>query len=303
MPVSLAPSGDNGGGDPANSNVVAKENAGNDPAKVVVAPGATDNGGGGNSGDWLAGLSPENKAIATQKGWKSGDDALKSYTELQTQFSARDPGKANQFRLGDYAFAAPTDEAAKKLYSPERAESFKQFAQKTGVAPEMAAAVHDWFVTSQVAEVMKSQEGANAALNESFEKASAQLTKSWGVETTPAFKRNAEMAFRAVRELGLTDALVEVGALNRGPKGELNVVNAAIVEALAKVGNGMYAEDTQFGSSSVDRNPFAVGTAAENSTDAGRIMKEDPDKAEALIRAAGPAAVNFWQHWLNGRKK
>jgi hypothetical protein len=58
-----------------------------------------------------------------------------------------------------------------------------------------------------------------------------------------------------------------------------------------------------YGSSSGSKNPFAVGTAEENSGEAGKILREDPDKAEALIRAAGPKAMSMYQHWLNGRRK
>lgn len=291
--VALAPNGTTG-----------TENAGDKTGAPKTGPTGSDNGGGGGGPtDFFAGLAPENREFATKKGWKTADDAFKSHRELETAFSARGPN-AQEYRLGDYAFNAPADPLAKAAYSPERAEGFKQFAQKTKLSPEQAAATHDWYVSATVEQHTQAQAKAAEALNAKFAQASTDLTKEWGVEEAPTFKRNAEVANRAIRELGLTEALTEMGALVPNPKtGKLDVANAKIVAALAKVGNAMFAEDSLFGSSSSSKNPFAVGTPDENATAAGQIIQSDPDKAEALIRAAGPQAINMYQHFLAKPRK
>lgn len=304
MPVSLEPGSSNGGGTPANSNGGGQDNSGNNGG----AANQHGNGSPGgqqtqtNTGDWLAGLSPENKTMVEQKGWKTADDVLKSYSEIQKAFSGRDP-KASTYKLSDYSFTAPTDEAAKKQYSPERAEALKQFAQKTGISPDHAAALHDFYISNSMDEGKKSAAKYTADINAKFEAASQSLEKSWGVPDSPGFKRNAEMAFRTIRELGIGDTLAEAGLLVKTPEGKMNVANAKIVEALAKVGASMYAEDSMYGNTAATANPFAVGTATENATKAGEIMRNDPDKAEALIRAAGPTATSMYSFWLSSRKK
>jgi hypothetical protein len=308
MPVSLEPGSSTGAGNGNSTGDGNQGNSGNNGnAGAGSGNGSQNSGAGGTGTDFFAGFSPENKEFATSKGWKSAADLDKAFTshrELEKAFSGRDPAKTQTFRLGDYAFNAPSDPLAKANYSPERAEGFKQFAQKSGIAPEAAATIHDWFVSSSVEESTKASDRAAAALNERLSKANDALTKEWGVEETPTYKRNAEVANRAIRELGLTEALTEMGALvPNSQSGKFDVANAAIVAALAKVGNAMYAEDSLFGGSSSTKNPFATGTPDENASEAGAIMTSDPDKAEALIRAAGPQAINLYQHFLAKRRK
>jgi hypothetical protein len=301
MTVSLAQgsgsgagNGNAGGNDPGN----AGNNGGGNGGQPNGSAGNQNQGS--NNGDFFAGLSPENREFATKKNWKGLDDAFKSHRELEAAFSSRSPGK--EYSLGDYAFTAPKD-ADKIGYSKDNAEAFRQFAHKNKLSPEQAAAVHDMYVNNTVEGGKKAAAAKAEALNAKFEASSKALEKSWGVPDSPGFKRNVEMAFRSVRELGIQDALVEVGALVKGADGKMSVANATIVEALAKVGAAMYAEDNMYGNVSSDANPFAMGTAHENATKAGQIMRDDPEKAEMLIRAAGPEVAGFYEHWLANRKK
>lgn len=304
MTVSLAQGGGNEAGN-GNNGATGSENAGNNGSEGAAAVNGSQQQTQQqttNNGDWLASLSGENKTLAEQKGWKSQDDVLKSYGELQKAFSGRGT-KASTFKLSDYAFNAPTDEAAKKSYSPEGAEALKQFSQQNGIEPETASKLHDFYVGYMQKQGQAAATKAGETLASNMDAAGKALEKSWGVDTSPSFKRNAELAFRTVRELGWTDALVEIGALHRNGDGRLDVVNATIAEGLAKIGAQMYAEDSLFGASAADANPFAVGTPHENATKAGEILRTDPDKAEVLIRAAGPEVVAMYQYWLDSRVK
>jgi hypothetical protein len=299
MTVSIGPSGGDGGGN-ANSGANNKDNPGNNSGGGNNPGNGSQGNNQGQNSDFFAGLAPENKEFATKKGWKTADDAFKSHRELETAYSSRSPAK--EYSLGDYALNAPQD-ADKIGYSKESAEAFRQFAHKTKLSPEQAVAVHDMYVANTVEGGKKAAAAKQEALNGKFEASSKALEKSWGVPDSPVFKRNVEMAFRTVRELGIQDALVEVGALVKNKDGKMDVANSTIVEALAKVGAAMYAEDNMYGNVSSDANPFAMGTAGENATKAGEIMRTDPDKAEMLIRAAGPEVSGFYQYWLDGRKK
>ena len=98
------------------------------------------------------------------------------------------------------------------------------------------------------------------------------------------------MARRAMTNLdpGLKDALIESGAIVRHEGREM-VANAAIFKALANVGNKLFSEDSQFSSPAADYNPFLSENDQKPGAMAmmGRLVKENPDKAALLIKAAG----------------
>jgi hypothetical protein len=69
------------------------------------------------------------------------------------------------------------------------------------------------------------------------------------------------------------------------------VTNAALALALAKAGEALYAEDTLAGSGPDGANPWA--TDQENLGHQGQILRQDPERARVLIRAAGLEPASF----------
>ncbi len=282
--------GGNAGGASGNEGTPAPganpENAGGSTGiKFGGAPAGSGDGGSdaGNS-DWLASLSDDNKQVATQRGWKSQDDAIKSYRELETKFSSREPAKGNDPqgsgeapRPGDYVFKAPANAEAVG-YNQEFADQFKSWAAEAKIAPAQASALHDKFVEFAGNSLGQQSAAAQEAMATKFSDTEKALTKAWGSTNTPGFQRNVQLAERAANKLGIMDALTDAGVFVKSGK-ETSVANAAIFEALAKVGNSMYAEDELHGAANDGVNPFDGGSEQAVSA----LVRSDPAKALMLI--------------------
>lgn len=257
--------------------------------------------GGNETPAWYGTLEDQGlKQLAETKGWKSAADALKSYKELETSFSAKQaPARAVPAKADEYKFSIPADIPAEH-YSQDFANEFKGWAHKRGLTSDEAAGLHDDFVSFAKSSMASQAEAAQAKLNSDVAAAKAELATKWGQEGTPQFTRNLEMAKRAIRmaDPGLMDALKSIGAV-ADVGGAPVVVNATLFKAFATMGAGMYAEDSLDGNNSAGANPFDDKT--EDKAMMGRLMKEDPDKAALLIKAAGKEKM--FHQFLERRKQ
>lgn len=262
--------------------------------RTVVDP----NAGGGSNGagnDWLAGLETENRSVVEAKKWTSPNDAIKSYRELETHSSkalsvpgegatAEDWNKLYD-RLGR---PATPDKYELKVdrenlpadfpYDETLAVNFRTWAHENGLNPKQAQTLHDKWVAS-AAEGYKAQ--AQKLVTEQ-ETAHRELVSKWGEPDSDGYKRNVELMSRAARELGIADALKQGNLIT--PDG--GVRNATLAQALARVGKELFAEDSYAsGDGGVLSNPWSADHF--NLTEQGKLVRSDPNKAKALIRAAG----------------
>lgn len=283
----------------------APENAGGSTGiKVGGAPaGSGDAGGDAGNSDWLASLSDENKQVATQRGWKSADDPIKSYRELETKFSSRDTSKdtspkGGEYRPGDYVFNKPQNADAIG-YNEDFATQFKGWVSEGKVDPKTASFLHDKFVEFAGSSIGQQQEHAQSALTETLRSVETSLTKQWGAPNTPGFQRNVQLAERAASKLGIMDALKGAGVFVQNGK-DTTVANAEIFAALAKVGNAMYAEDELHGAGTDGVNPFEKDG---NERAISELVRNDPAKALMLINQLPPAERNKYANTMNGLKR
>lgn len=276
------------------------------PATETTAPATTvvaDEGSNGNDKTWAAGLqAEENRALVEAKQWGTIDDALKSYRELQTHASkglhlpgenatADDwnafysklgrPEKADGYQLKLNTEAVPQDFP----YDEKSAIEFRNWAHKAGLTPTQAQMLHDEFVGHQAGAFTTAKEAAAKREGDTHR----DLVSDWGDPDTSSYKQNVELMSRAVSQLGLKDALVELGAL--GADGAVR--NATLAKALSRVGKELYAEDSMAtNANGVLSNPFSDGSNF-NLTKQGELIRSDPRKAAALIRAAGKKVADY----------
>ncbi len=270
------------------------------PAATTPTATGSQGDGGTQSAAWYGTLEDQGlKQLADSKGWKSPGDALKSYKELEAAFSAKtEAAPKAPLKFDEYKFNIP-EGIPKEAYNEDFAGQFKQWAHKQDLSQEKAAALHDQFLDYAKTSLAAQETAAAAKLAKDVSDASADLATKWGQVGTPGFTRNLEMAKRAIRmaDPALMDALKSVGAV-KDVGGVATIVNATLFKAFAAMGSGMYAEDTLTGDPAAGANPFADAT--EDKAMMGRLMKEDPDKAELLIKAAGKDKM--FASWLERRK-
>jgi hypothetical protein len=274
--------------------------AGSDPATSAPATSATPSPGitigtppsGSAEGtdpaaaattiDPWTGLDADNLKVVQNKGWKSPADAIKSYSELERLNSQRPQAPAPAAAVSDYDFAKPEGAVD---YSDEFANKFKEWSFGQKLSKEQATGIHDAFFGW----AQEQTKAANDALMTAVTETKSALVKEWGAEQTPEFTRNLNLAVRAAKNLGIHESLERAGVFAK-INGVTTASDAKVMSALAKVGNAMFSEDRLFGEVTAASNPFDPKT--EDLMLQGRLFKEDPQKAKALIYAAKQEA-NF----------
>lgn len=292
MPDAPAPSA----AAPAGTTATTGDNApAQAPVGVVIAssPGSEAAALSADTTAWLAGLDTETRELATKKGWKTDADRTKSYIELEKAFSTRAPGTEKPtYKPDDFKFTLPAN--AKDInYSDQFANGFRDLAIKAELSPAQAASVHDWYTgfATERHQAMGTETATKTA--ERVTAATAALATAWGAENNPAYKRNVELAQRAITQLGAMDMLKKSGAVVEH-QGQMVVADAAALQQYAKIGAAMYAEDTLHGGDGGNGiNPF--DTKTENQSLQGELIRNDPEKALLLIGALSPADQARWQ--------
>lgn len=270
--------------------------------RTVVDP----NAGGGSTAtgnDWVAGLEAENRTLVEAKKWGSVNDAIKSYRDLETHASkaltlpgenatAEDwskfygrlgrPETADKYEIKVDRTALPADMPYDETMSVE----FRSWAHEAGLTPKQAQSLHDKYVGSFATRFTASAEQAR----QQETAAHTDLVREWGDPTGEGYKKNVELMSRAAHQLGVADALKKGGLLSA----DGGIRDATLAKALARVGKELFSEDSfASGDGGVISNPWAEGKI--NLTEQGKLVRSDPNKARALIRAAGlnPATYNL----------
>lgn len=271
--------------------------------RTAIDPTAGD-GSNGSGTDWVAGLATaENRTTVEAKGWKTVDDALTGYRNLEAHASkaltvpgenatADDwnkfygklgrPETADKYEIKVDRSTLPAD----MPYDEATAVEFRNWAHEAGLNSRQAQTLHDKYVgnfakafTDNTATVQKEQETAHR-----------ELVSKWGDKDSDGYKREVELMSRAARNLGLAEDLAKGGLLTA----DGGVRSSKLALALARVGKELFSEDSfATGDGGVLSNPFAKETL--NLTEQGQLVRSDPNKARALIRAAGlnPATYNL----------
>ncbi len=275
--------------------------AGNPEVGSYAAPDGSEDGVALNA--WADGLqSEDNRAKANAKGWTSVDDVVQSYNHLESQLgrsvvppSPDDPPEKWEtfYRAGGrpddpdgYEFRLPTELPSDFAYEDGLASRFRSWAHESGLNPSQAQDLHDHFVRYQADLYSEYRDSREQAACDAHE----QLTRRWGSPTGERFKRNVEMANRAIRNLG-GDALVHALKMGRLVNDDGAIANDALAIALARAGEALFSEDTITGSGDEPTNPWQEDS--ENLGLQGQYLRQDPERARAMIRAAGLKPSSF----------
>ena len=294
----------NGPGAAADNGTVLNNGAppagGSDNPANNGANAGANNGSNGAGASFLDGLNEDNRRVVQQKGWKGLDDVVSSYREAESRLSktvqppkegATEEELSEFFRKSGrpaepdgYKISMPENLPEGFIYSTELADQFRNWAHKSGLHPLQAQRLHDMYVAEQASVYTSTL----SETKQTIEKAHADLTKEWGDPKSALYKRNVELANRAIKNLGGDDLerdLIEGGLVLKTENG-LVVQSSAFAKAFAKIGSQLFAEDTiHGGGTGEEANPFDEKTL--NLKRQGEILKRDPAQARALITAAG----------------
>jgi hypothetical protein len=289
------------------------DNATTSPAGVVLAPSTgseaktdtTSKADTTATEAWLAGLDTESRELATKKGWKDQNAAIKSYSELEKMRSTVADVKTEtpvKHTADAYKFTLP-DNAKDIGYSDTFANGFRDLAVEADISPAAASKVHDWYTKFAGESLAAQQTDYVAQVTKQVSEAQAALVTEWGAENNPAFKRNVELAQRAMTILGVTDRMVEAGVLIDS-NGQKTVADAQMMKMFAQIGKAMYAEDTIHGAVATSGvNPFdPKSSGADAQKLQGDLIRNDPEKALLLISNLAPSDQAMWLPVLSSIK-
>lgn len=300
-------------GGPSAVSIAAEDNQSQtQQATTTTENSSTDDGTKSEPVSFVSALSQENRDYFTKKGWKddasAADNVLKSYRELEklqgkNSQQTQQPEVQLPAKASDYQFKLPDGIPSEGFYDNKLADAFKEIAFKAKLPADIAQTVHDEFVKNQFSNFEKFSTDQATQLNTAIQTAHDDLVKDWKGADTPQFKRNVEMARRAMTHLdpNLKDALKAKGVLvdHKGADGKVAevVADATIFKALAKAGTSLFAEDSMYGSRPVDQNPFDPKHHAampDFMKRQGDLIRQDRELAKTLIRAAGQE--KHWPH-------
>ncbi len=175
--------------------------------------GAAGDGGAGNPADWTSGFADEVRGVIQTKGWKTPGDVINSYSNLERLLGADKAGRGVVLPKDD-ANADEWGAFYNRLGRPESVDGYK-LPVPDGDAGAFAKTASQWFheagLTAKQAEALATKwnehvGGTMQAQQAEFDQKSAldlqDLQKAWGDK----FEANAELARRARREAGLSDA-------------------------------------------------------------------------------------------------
>lgn len=286
----------------ANGPAAVDANAPAPQTTATVSTVLADQGSNGGGETWVAGLQvEENRALVEAKQWQTLDDAIRSYRELEHHASKalKLPGENataedwNKFysKLGrpespdKYELKLNTETVPQDFpYDETSAIEFRKWAHEAGLTPAQAQSLHDKFVGYQAQSFTASRE----ALAKAEGDAHRAIVREWGDPDTSGYRQNVEYLSRAVSQLGIKESLVKGGLVS----GDGAVLDSKLAFALAKVGKELYGEDSvATNANGVLKNPFSDENF--NLTEQGRLVREDPRKAAALMRAAGKNPATY----------
>ncbi|MCP4108328.1 MAG: hypothetical protein GY749_22760 [Desulfobacteraceae bacterium] len=184
-----------------------------------------------------------------------------------------------------YDFNMPDGMPENMPYDGEMADNMKAWMFDSGMPPQMADKFHSQIVTDFM---IPAYEAELAEVQQSVDTSNALMKKEWGEPDSQGFKANMEYVLKAVNGFdGYKDALIQVGAIDE----ENNILNAALLMPLAKLGELHFSEDGMVTGDNNEPNPFA--NDSQNWTKANQIIASDPVKAKSLIIAAGKEPADY----------
>jgi hypothetical protein len=279
----------------ADGSATAQPNAG---APEVTNSTGTEGVGssGAATADPFTGLDAGTREWVGKKGYKDVSDIAKAALNaesligrsIQVPGEAATPEEVDKFHAkvteslrpkdpNGYEFKLPEGLPSSMPYPEADVGEFKAKAHELGLSPKQAAAIHDWYVTKQ---------GGTFA---SFEQQRAQMAttateameKDFGPADGEKFKEAVYGMGFAAEKLGFLPSLKSAGLL----ADDGTILDPTIGKALHTAYVSLFKEDYLATGMSGKPNPFSKETM--NLTEQSRLIREEPDRARAFIRAAG----------------
>ncbi|MEQ8782514.1 MAG: hypothetical protein RIE06_22845 [Roseibium album] len=282
------------------------------------AGGVTNLGGDGGGGDFLSTLSDDNKAFASEQGFKDVGSVFDGFRSLQEKQKGMlsPPGQdatpeqraefygsvSKSWTPDNYEFKMPEGLPETFSYDQDFAKEAGGWFKEAGLHPSAAQSLHDKWV-GKMAELQGQQSEANTAAEtkraEAAENAHRELVKAHGDPSSDGYKNHVAKADRAMK--GLSDAGIDVSSwfAEKGiltepdDQGLQQVTDPTAVNLMAFLYDKAFTEDGlndltggQGGANPFDKDKPDLQKQSE-------LLETSPARAKQLIEAAGRDPKSF----------
>jgi len=178
-------------------------------------------------------------------------------------------------------FKRPENYPENLPYNEELANASKPWMAEAGLTATQAQAMHDRFVGYMAEQASAQIEAQSRSVEETHD----ALVKDWGPVDSDGFKEKLAVADRAMKGLGLVEAMKAKGIL----LADGSLTDPQIARAFEAVGQRMFKEDTiGGGDAGAGANPFKLNAAGQRDlAGINALVKSDPERARRMAREAG----------------
>lgn len=206
----------------------------------------------------------------------SEEDVAGFYDRVTERLRPQDPS--------GYEYELPEGLPEDIPYDADFVDAWRDFSHTMKLPVQVSAKAHDWFMQNAAKAIEGQRQQSQQFYEDTLRSASKALEESWGRPGSDAFNANQEYFQKAVNALGgedLMQELKESGVIDRFDQ----ITAPNLVIALSRVGKDLFAEDHMVTGQGGGKNPFAEDS--KNWGEQNAIIRDDPQHARNLIRAAG----------------
>ena len=206
----------------------------------------------------------------------SQEDVAGFYDRVTERLRPQDPS--------GYEYELPEGLPEDIPYDADFVDAWRDFSHEMKLPAQVSAKAHDWFMQNAAKAVEGQRQQAISDHQDQARATTQALVSEWGNPNSEEFKANQEYFHKAVNALGgeeLMDELYSSGIIDNHDQ----IMMPGVVLALAKAGRDLFSEDHMVTGQGGGKNPFAEDS--KNWGEQNAIIRDDPQHARNLIRAAG----------------
>ncbi|WP_419911921.1 hypothetical protein [Hoeflea sp.] len=206
----------------------------------------------------------------------SEEDVTGFYDRVTERLRPQDPS--------GYKYELPEGLPDDMAYDADFVDAWRDFSHEMKLPAQVSARAHDWFMQNAAKAFEDQRQQSQQLYEDSLRSASKTLEESWGRPGSDTFNANQEYFQKAVNALlgeDLMQELKESSVID----GFDQIMAPNLVIALSKVGRDFFTEDHMVTGQGGGKNPFADDS--KNWGEQNAIIRDDPQRARNLIKAAG----------------
>ena len=239
---------------------------------------------GDNPAEFLSGLVTKSREMESLIGRSVRLPGENASDEDVAGFYDRITERLRPKEASGYRYELPEGLPDDMPYDSDFVDAWRDFSHEMKLPVQLSAKAHDWFLDHAAKAIEGQRQENRQAYEEMLRSATDTLQDNWGKVDSQSFRTHQEYFHKAVDNLGgeaLMREMRDAGLIDEADQ----ITAPRLVMAFSKAGRDLFAEDRMVTGDRAGANPFAEDT--KNWSEQNAIIRDDPQLARNLIRAAG----------------